>query len=60
MSGPRALRSLLVLAVPLSLYSLPVHFEPNRGQAPAGVLYLARSVGQMYASGSPIFLGLKT
>jgi hypothetical protein len=60
-SGPRALRSLLVLAVPLSLYSLPVHFEPNRGQAPAGVLYLARSVGRIaqFTSAGPVFSGIR-
>ena len=55
------LRSLLALVVPLSLYSLPVHFEPNRGQAPAGVLYLARSIGPVaqFTSAGPVFSGIR-
>jgi len=54
-------RSLLALAIPFSLYSLPVHFEPNRGQAPAGVLYLARSVRQIaqFTSAGPVFSGIR-
>jgi uncharacterized protein (TIGR03437 family) len=54
-------RTLLALFVPLSLYSLPVHFEPNRGQAAAGVLYLARSVRQMaqFTAAGPDFSGIR-
>ena len=66
MPGPRAgasflFRTLLALLVPFSLYSLPVYFEPNRGQASAGVLYLARSVGQIaqFTPGGPVFSGIR-
>ena len=66
MPGPRAgamfsFRTLLVLLAPLSLYSLPVHFEPNRGQASAGVLYVARSVRQMaqFTAAGPVFSGIR-
>jgi uncharacterized protein (TIGR03437 family) len=54
-------RTLLALFVPLSLYSLPVHFEPNQGQASAGVLYLAGSVRQMaqFTSAGPVFSGIR-
>jgi uncharacterized protein (TIGR03437 family) len=54
-------RTLLALLVPLSLYALPVHFEPNRGQAAAGVLYLARSVGPVaqFTAAGPVFSGIR-
>lgn len=55
------LRSLLALVVPLSLYSLPVHFEPNLGQASAGVLYVARSVRPVaqFTSAGAVFSGIR-
>ncbi|MGA2271405.1 MAG: SBBP repeat-containing protein [Bryobacteraceae bacterium] len=65
-SGPRAgamfsFRTLLALLAPLSLYSLPVHFEPNRGQASAEVLYLARSGRQIaqFTAAGPVFSGIR-
>ena len=60
-SGPRALRCLLALVVPLSLYSLPVHFEPNRGQVSAVVLYVAGSVGPVaqFTSAGAVFSGIR-
>jgi uncharacterized protein (TIGR03437 family) len=54
-------RTLSALLVPLSLYSLPVHFEPNQGQAAAGVLYVARSVRQIaqFTAAGPDFSGIR-
>ncbi len=43
--GPAAGRSAAAPAVPLDFGSLPVSFERNDGQAPAGVRYVARGPG---------------
>jgi uncharacterized protein (TIGR03437 family) len=42
-------RFLLAFAAPLFLCALPVHFEPNRGQAAPSALYVARGGGRAAA-----------
>jgi uncharacterized protein (TIGR03437 family) len=44
-----AVRFLLAIAAPLSLCALPLHFEPNRGQAAPPALYVARGGGRVAA-----------
>jgi uncharacterized protein (TIGR03437 family) len=39
------LRFLLACAAPLALSAMPLHFEPNRGQAAPPALYVARGAG---------------
>ena len=50
-------RFLAFLLLPVSLSALPLHFEPNRGQASAEALYLSRGASHtaFYTATGPVF-----